>query len=88
MQVVNNYHAVLAAYDEVTAADKQLRSAKSAFRLIDRKYREDQATLLEYIDARTNYTQAESNLIIATNAYFISLAELEHATAGVDINQY
>lgn len=88
MQVVNNYHAVLAAYDEVTAANKQLRSAQSAFRLIDRKYREDQATLLEYIDARTNYTQAESNLIIATNAYFISLAELEHATAGVDINQY
>jgi outer membrane protein len=88
MQVVNNYYAVLAACEAVAAADKQLLSAKSAFRLIDRKYREDRASLLEFIDARTNYTSAESNLIISTNAYFISLAEFEYATAGVDINQY
>lgn len=88
MQVVNNHYAVLAANNAVAAANKQLLSAKSAFRLIDRKYREDRATLLEYIDARTNYTNAQSNLIISTNAYFISLAALEHATAGVDLKQY
>jgi outer membrane protein TolC len=88
MEVMNNYYAVLASHEAVTAANKQLLSAKSAFRLIDRKYREDRASLLEYIDARTNYTNARSNLIISTNAYFIRLAEFEYATAGEDINQY
>ena len=88
MQVVNHYYAVLAALDAITAAEKQLLSSRSAFRLIDRKYREDRATLLEYIDARTSYTTAEANLIMATNDYFISMAELEHATAGADLNLY
>jgi outer membrane protein len=88
MQVVNHYYGVLAALDAINAAEKQLLSSRSAFRLIDRKYREDRATLLEYIDARTSYTTAETNLIIATNDYFISMAELEYATAGADLNLY
>jgi outer membrane protein len=88
MQVVNHYYGVLAAFDAINAAEKQLLSSRSAFRLIDRKYREDRATLLEYIDARTSYTTAETNLIIATNDYFISMAELEYATAGADLNLY
>jgi outer membrane protein len=88
MQVVKHYYAVLAAYDAITAAKNQLRSARSAFRLINRKYREDQSSLLEFIDARTSYTAAETNLIMATNNYFISMAALEHAIAGADLNLY
>ncbi len=88
MQVISSYYSTLAAYEAIGAAKKRLSSSTKAFRLIARKYAEGQATLLEYIDARTNYTNAQSNLIIANNDYFISIAQLEYAAANVDIKQY
>jgi outer membrane protein TolC len=88
MQVLNDYHQVLAAFEGIHAANKQVRAAEKAFLLIERKYRENQATLLEYIDARTSYTSAASNLIISTNEYFIRLAALEFSMAAIDLEKY
>lgn len=88
MQVVNDYFAVLTGMETVRSAKKQLRSAKKAFYLIERKYAEGQATLLEYIDARTSFTTAQSNLIIAKNDYFIRTAELEYSSASLDMTTY
>ena len=88
MQVINLYYQALASYQEIDAARMQVRSADKAFRLIDRKYRQNQATLLEYIDARTTLTSAKSKHIIAINDYFIRLAALEHVMAAVDLDKY
>jgi len=88
MQVIGDYFQTLAAFQAIDAARKQVRAAQKAFSLIDRKYRENQATLLEYIDARTSFTSAEANLIITTNEYFIRLAALEFSMAGIDLDKY
>ncbi|MDF1571250.1 MAG: TolC family protein [Bacteroidales bacterium] len=88
MQVIGDYYQALAAFQAIDAASKQVRAAQKAFSLIDRKYRENQSTLLEYIDARTSYTSAEANLIIATNEYFIRLAAMEFSMAGIDLEKY
>ncbi len=88
MQVIDHYYKALAAYQAIDAAKKQVRAAKKAFSLIDKKYRENQASLLEFIDARTNYTNAASNLIITINEYFIRLAALEFAMAGINLEKY
>lgn len=88
MQVINSYYTSLASYEAISAAKKRVLSSKKGFYLVERKYSEGQSSLLEYIDARTNLTNAESNLIIANNEYFTNLAELEYAAANLDINNY
>ncbi|MCF8226962.1 MAG: TolC family protein [Bacteroidales bacterium] len=88
LEVINSYYALQAAYDALQARKKQQRSAKSAYRLIRKKYAEGQASLLELIDARTSMTGAASAVIIAENEYFICTAELEYATGIVDLDNY
>lgn len=88
MQVIDQYYKVLAAYQAIEAAEKQVSAAEKAFSYIDRKYRENQATLLAFIDARTSYTSAKSNLIITVNDYFIQQAGLEFAMAGINLENY
>lgn len=88
MQVIDQYYKALAAYEAIGAARKQVSAAEKAFTIIDRKYRENQSTLLEFIDARTSLTSAKSNLIITINEYFIRQASLEFAMAGINIEKY
>lgn len=79
LEVINHYYALQAAYESVQSAGKQTQSAMRAYELIDRKYSEGQASLLELIDARTSLTSAAANLIISQSEYFISLADFEYA---------
>jgi len=88
LDVINKYYAVLASLESIQAAEKQKKAASGAYRLISRKYLEEQASLLELIDARTSMTGASADLIVAENDYMISLAELAHAMGTVDISQY
>ncbi len=80
LEVINHFYALQAAYESVEAARKQTQSARMAYRLIERKYREGQANLLELIDARTSLTGAVANLIIARSEYFSHRADFEYAT--------
>ena len=79
LEVINHYYALQAAYESVQSAGKQTESALKAYELIDRKYSEGQAVLLELIDARTSLTSAAANLFISQSEYFISLADFEYA---------
>ena len=84
LEVINHYYALHAAFESLEAARKQTRSARQAYRLIERKYKEGQANLLELIDARTSLTGAVANLIIARTEYFSHWADFEYAT-GVQV---
>ncbi len=63
----------------------RLKNAKEGFRLVNRKYEEGEASLIEFIDARTTLTESEENLIISKFNYLSSFAEFEKVTA---INKY
>jgi len=88
LQVIADYNAVHAANKALQAAEQQLISARKAFSMIDRKYRENKATLLEFIDARTSFTAAQSNRIICRNEFFIKMADLEYSSASLDTEKY
>jgi outer membrane protein len=81
LQVINSLNELLAAEKGIIAAEKQLKNAGEVFRLVNRKYEEGQASLIEFIDARTTLTQAEENLIISKFRYLSDYAEFEKATA-------
>lgn len=77
LQVINAMNELRTTEAGITAAEKQSLSAREGFRLVSRKYEEGQASLIEFVDARTTLTQAEENLILSRYNYLISLAEFE-----------
>jgi outer membrane protein TolC len=79
--VINALNELLAAEKGIIAAESRLKNAREGFRLVNRKYDEGQASLIEYIDARATLTQAEENLIISRFTYLSDYAEFEKITA-------
>ena len=77
LQVIEAYYDLQASEKSIMAANEELKSARKAYEVIDRKFREGQANLIEYIDARTTMTNAEQNLIINRYNYYIKYAEFE-----------
>jgi outer membrane protein TolC len=77
LQAIAAHYDLLASAESIRAAGQELLSTRNAFRVIDRKFREGQASLIEFIDARTGMTGAEEKLIISRYDYHIKYAELE-----------
>ncbi|MFC2098865.1 TolC family protein [Bacteroidota bacterium] len=87
LQALEAHFDLMASAESIIAAEEELLSSKNAFRVVDRKYKEGQASLIEYIDSRTSMTQAEERLIISKYDYHIKYAELERAACLYPINE-
>jgi outer membrane protein len=81
LQVIGAVSELSAADKGIVAAESQLKNAREGYRIVEKKYGEGQASLIEYIDARTSMTQAEENLIISRFKYLSAFAEFEKITA-------
>ena len=81
LQVINALNELLTAEKGISAAETRLKNSSEGFRLVNRKYQEGQASLIEFLDARTTMTQAEENLIISKFSYLSCFAEFEKVTA-------
>lgn len=80
LQVINSMNELRAAEKGIVAAESRLKNAREGFRLVKRKYEEGQASLIEFLDARTTLTQSEENLIISRFSYLLCFAEFEKVT--------
>jgi outer membrane protein TolC len=80
LQVINTMNELLSAEKGIIAAEARVKNAREGFRLVSRKYEEGQASLIEFIDARTTLTQSEENLIISRFKYLSCFAEFEKVT--------
>jgi outer membrane protein len=81
LQVINTLNELLAAEKGIIAAETRLKNSREGFRLVKRKYEEGQASLIEFLDARTTLTQADENLIVSRFGYLSCFAEFEKITA-------
>ena len=82
LQVKEAWHQYKSAEQAVEAARAGLRSTAAVFRIVQRKYQEDQASLLELMNARTQYTQARLSLAIDSYDQLGKAAALEFASAA------
>ena len=80
-QVIDAHRQVQAARVSVQARQASLKSAKKSFDIISRKYRENQITLLDLLDARTKYTNARLELVVAKYDLLTKEALLERTTS-------
>ncbi|WP_169513357.1 TolC family protein [Flexithrix dorotheae] len=80
-QVIDAYQQVKAEKSAVKAKSAALKSAKKSFEIIARKYLENQITLLDLLDARTKYTNAQLELVVAKYELLQREAALERTIA-------
>lgn len=76
LQVINAYNEYLAATENVEAARSGELSAQKSFHIIDKKYRESQVILVEYLDAQNKHRNARLNRSIAEYNALAKAAEL------------
>lgn len=86
LQVVSAFYEMEASRKSIEAAQAEVQSARQAFRLVDKKYRQSQANQVEFVDARTRLTNAEQNLIITQYDYQIQVAEYERVIGTYELN--
>ncbi|UCG27452.1 MAG: TolC family protein [Bacteroidales bacterium] len=85
LEVTQTFYDLKASFQSVRSAEKELLHARNAFKLVDRKYREGMASLIEFIDSRTTMTQAEWSWIITRFDLQVKLAEFERITASYNV---
>jgi outer membrane protein len=86
LEVTQAYYDLKAAVQSIRSSGMECIHARKAFRLVDRKYGEGMASLIEYMDARTAMTSAEINRIISRFDLQVKLAEYERTTASFDFS--
>lgn len=81
LQVQEAVDNLVVARKTITSANERLTSAKKSFKIVNKKYEQGMASQIEYIDARTTFTNAGINQIIVKYDYGIKWAEFERAAA-------
>jgi outer membrane protein len=82
LQVITVMSELRATEAAIRAAEDQVKSAREGFRLVNRKYGEGQASLVEYLDARNAMTQADASLIVLRYTHLSNLAEFEKTVSS------
>ncbi|MEM8889783.1 MAG: TolC family protein [Bacteroidota bacterium] len=83
LQVRQNWYELEAAKSRIKSDTQGLSAAKESFRLTQKLYKENKASLLELLDARTQFTQSQLTLTIDTYALLSKQAELQWASGEV-----
>jgi outer membrane protein TolC len=81
LEVRQAYEAAVVARNAITTAEARLAAAKRSFELVRRRYQEGVATQVEFLDARTSFTNSELNRTQTVYRYAIRYVELERAAA-------
>jgi outer membrane protein TolC len=81
LEVRQSYEAAVVARQAIKTAEARLAAAKRTFELVRRRYEEGVVTQVEFLDARTSFTNAELNRVQTVYRYATRYVELERAAA-------
>lgn len=81
LQVRQAYKEGDVAWRAIATANSRLNAAEKSFQIIEKKYAQGVAPQIDYINARTAYTNAGINHIITVYDYFLKYVQLERAAA-------
>ncbi len=85
-EVRNAHEAARVAHEAIGTAEARAEAARRAFTLVRRRYEEGSASPVELVDARTSFTNSESNQLLTLYRYAIRRVELERAAALRDLD--
>jgi len=88
LQVSEAFEQKQVAQTQLTAAHDMERSAKEAYRIINKKYKQNSSPQIEFIAARNRLTAAEVSNIISHYNLYIRQAEFEKVTATFHLEDF
>lgn len=81
LEVKEAYNNLIVAQKSIAASTEGLTAAQKYFDIISYKYSEGISTQMEYMDAQTNLTNAEINMLISRFDFYINYAIFGSVTA-------
>lgn len=81
LDVRQAYGSAVVARDAIATADARLAAAQRSFDLVRRRWEEGLASQVEFLDARTAYTNADLNRVATVYRYATRYVDLERAAA-------
>jgi outer membrane protein len=81
LQVRDAQRQLEVSKSKLKTADDRQRSAEKSFEIVNKKFANQMASQIEFIDARTTFTQASINKTIIQYDYLIAEAALERVAA-------
>ncbi|HKK75242.1 MAG TPA: TolC family protein [Saprospiraceae bacterium] len=87
LQVVQAWYDLEAARKAVDQATAEVSAREQAFRLINKKYTQGQANLVNWTESQTQLTNARQKAMIARYDYQIKMAVLERSAATYPIQK-
>jgi outer membrane protein TolC len=81
LEVRQAYAAAVVARAGIATAEDRVTAARRTFDLVRRRYEEGVASQIEFLDARTQLTNAELNRTLTAYRYAIRFVDLERAAA-------
>jgi outer membrane protein TolC len=85
LDVTTSWQSAAVARSAIGTASDRLQASRRSFEIVRRKQEEGTASQLEFLDARTTYTNAALNLLITRYDYYLRRVALERAAASYDI---
>jgi outer membrane protein len=86
LQVMNAFYELDAAYKEIAIAELEVTTCTKTFDIVEKKYAIGQASMIEFIDARTAFTNAQHGLILSKYGFLIKKADFERVACLKDLN--
>ena len=80
LEVKQDVYEVEQQFQNLYLAQTRKDEAIEVYRIIEKRYRLGEASLIELLDARNNMTEAEAQLIITRYDYLISISKLEKSS--------
>jgi outer membrane protein TolC len=87
LEVLKTWYELISAQKKLDASRAYAGTASEIFRMIQKKYGQDQTSHLEFLDARNNMTMAGQEAIINTWDLMIRWAAFEKAAGMFDIKK-
>jgi outer membrane protein TolC len=80
LEVKQNVYDLEQQLKNLSLARTRQNEAVEVYRIVEKRYRLGEATLIELLDVRNNLTEAEAQLIITKYDYLISVCKLEKSS--------
>ena len=87
LDVRQSYEAATVARAAIATAEARLAAAERGFVLVRRRWEEGLASQVEFLDARTTYTNADLNRVVTIYRYAARYVDLERAAALRPLDQ-
>ncbi len=85
LQVEDAHKNLEVSFKKIRTAKQMVKSAQETFKIVSKKYAQGMVPQIEYLDAQTNLTSSEINLLVNRYDSMIKLAVFERVTAGLEL---